>query len=279
MYTSKANKPQGVKTWWANLPDDTLLETAWERQMNISGMESYENSRLNKNGKMTPASQSVAGQKFLRALIDRVDQAILEMQRKLITTTRVDRNLKSTVLIVPSDTTAMITLKAMIDRSYGASDPGIGAAYQGVATDISKSVELELNFRHWVETSKEASKAYAKVNGLAKVPRSMAERLIEEQGVCQRTISRWRQSFSELSQYKWDTLEKHYCGDALLITAAESLPEYFDVHHYFKAGKKQKYLRMSEAFRKRFDDLEFSVAGLQVTKKPMLKRPKKWTPN
>lgn len=274
MYSVKADKPGSVKMWWANLPDETLLETAWERQMNISGMEAYENTRNPKQ-----ATQTVAGQKFLRSLLDKVDQAILDMQRKLITTNRVDRNLKSTVLIVPSDTTSMITLKAMIDRSYGATDPGIGAAYQGVATDISKSVELELNFRHWVETSKEASKAYAKVEGLARVPRSLAERLIEEQGVCKRTLIRWKQSFSELSQYKWDTLEKHYCGDALLITAANALPEYFDVHLYFKAGKKQKFLRMTEKFRKDFDNLEFSVAGLQITKKPMLKRPKKWIPS
>lgn len=265
-----------IQTWWSELPDDTLVETAWERQMNLTGSLSYERSRTDKNGKPRAATESVAGQKFLRKLLERAEEGIETMQKSIVTNARVDRNHRGTVIAVPAETCALLTLKPIIDRTYFASNPEFGVPLQGVVTTVAKAVELELNFRHWVEKSKEAAKAYAKAEGLASVPRSRAERLIQEHGVSRQSLIRWRNTFEELSEYKWNTLEQHYCGDALVSAVVTALPEFFEIQLMRNGVLTPKTVRMTDTFREDFNNLEFQVSSAQLSKKPMITKPRRW---
>lgn len=263
-----------IKAWWSELPDTTLIETAWERQMNIAGIEAYENARSG-----VDATDTMAGKKFLRNLLDRATEGITTIQQEMATITRVERDLKATAIVVPADTCALLTLKPMIDRAYSASDPDVGSAYQGIVTEIGKSVELELNFRHWVAASASAASAYAKSQGLAKVPKSMAERLIEEQGVSRRNLIRWKQTFSDLGSYQWTNEQIHYCGDVLVAAVVRELPEFFTVHLLQSRMKNQKFLKLTDDFRKEFDRIEAKLTNMQMVKKPMITKPRKWTRN
>lgn len=272
VYEAKLSKPQNVQVWWEGIPDPILMETAWERQMTTTGMERYENTRDAKN-----SADTSAGKKYLRKLSDLADEGIKELQRSLVNMARVDRSRKATLLIVPSDTLALISLKVMLNRSYSAAEHDVGYPLHTVVTDIGKAVELELNFRHWLQSSRESAAAYADVNGLANVPKSQAERLIEEQGATQRTLRRWQKAFAELNQYDWDVHEQHFCGDALVGAVVKALPDHFELHLNTRRQKRTKMLRMTGAFRKEFDDLEFSTARVQSIKKPMLSKPERWT--
>jgi hypothetical protein len=272
-----------IQTWWQDLPDPILTETAWERQMNLVGIESYtakrDPDRLDANGNkvaQTAASDTGPGQKFIRQMVKDATEAVTSLQVDTIGITRVERNLKATVLVVPADTSALLVLKPMMDRAYCSMDAQVGASYQTVITEVAKSVELELNFRHWVKSSREAASAYAKAQGMAKVPLSTAERLVEEQGLSKRNLIRWKHTFADLGKYNWSTEERHYCGDALVHAVALKLPEFFEIHLVFKAGKQQKFLRVTESFRNAFEDLDRKIANMQMVKLPMITMPKKW---
>lgn len=263
--------------WWADLGDEVLTETAWERQMNIAGIEAFEQAKFTASGKTKRASESRTGQKVLRKFLERGAEAILEMQRNLLGVHRIDRTLRATVLMVPEDVASMLVLRALIDRTYGIADQEKGYNYQILAKEIAKSVETELNFHNWVRESQKQAKVYAKDKGLKKAPKSLAERLIEEESVSRATYFRWKQTFDELNAYQWNTLEQHYCGEALLLTVVEALPEAFEVHTVAERGKTTKHVRMKPEFRKYFDDLEAKVARLQVVRKPMIGKPRRWT--
>lgn len=258
--------------WWSSLGDETLTETAWERQMNIAGIEAFETSRHG-----SKATETRTGKKFLRKLLERSSDAIAEMQMSVLGIRRLDRNVRATVLMVPEDTAAMLTLRALIDRTYGCADQEKGYNYQILAKEIAKSVETELNFQNWLQTSAKEAAAYAKEKGLKNVPKSLAERLIEERGISRATFFRWKKTFEELNTYQWDNLEQHYCGEALMKTVVDALPEVFEVHHLYERGKTSKFVRMVPSFRQNFDHLESRVAQLQVVRKPMIARPRRWT--
>lgn len=261
-----------IKTWWSELPTETLVETAWERQMSISGLEAFENARDTRS-----ASETFAGQKTIRKMLEDATKGIRQMQSEVITMNRVDRGAKASVIIIPADTAALLTLRALIDKTYTASDAVVGTNYQALAKGVSMSIELELNFRNWIQSSREASKAYAKANGLMRVPKSYAERVLLEEGVSRSSLFRWRKTFDELSVYKWNELEKHYCGDALLQAVVSALPESFIIHSPFIKGKQMKLAAMTDTFRKKFDEMESKMAAMQVVRKPMLAKPKPWT--
>jgi hypothetical protein len=263
--------------WWADLGDETLTETAWERQMNIAGIEAFEQARYTASGQTKKASESRTGQKVLRKFLERAADAILEMQKNLLGIHRIDRTLRATVLLVPEEVASMLVLRALIDRTYGIADQDKGYNYQILSKEIAKSVETELNFRHWLNESQKQSAKYAKEKGLSKVPKSLAERLIEEQGVSRASFFRWKQTFDELNTYEWSTLEQHYCGEALLLTVIEALPEAFEISIVTERGKTTKHVRMKPEFRKYFDDMEAKIARLQVVRKPMIARPRRWT--
>lgn len=244
--------------------------------MNLAGIDAYEQARYDKNGNLRAASESSAGQKTIRLFIERATQAIQRMQEASINKHRTPRNLVGTVLLVPAETAALIVLRSMIDRTYGATEPDVGYNYQVMVKEISKAIELELNFRHWLKSSQEAAKEYANKNGLSKVPKSLAEKLIEESGMHRTSLVRWKKAFEELNTYQWDNLEHHYCGEALLLAVLEELSEVFETHVIFRMGKKQKFVRMTDEYRQRFDQMEIKVAQLQVIRKPMLTKPRKW---
>lgn len=274
-YSARADKPGRAKTWWEGLPNSVLLETAWERQMNLAGIDAYEAAREN-----TTASDTDTGLRVIRKCIATATKAVEEMQRSMIIKDRVATNLRATTLSVPAETSALLTLKVMVDHAYGAVNPNDGANFHKVTMAVSKAIEQELNFRNWVQSSKEAARAYAKTEGITKIPRSIAERMIEEAGGdITRRLRQWRKVFKELNEYSWDDLEQHYCGDALVLTIAEALPEIFAIHVVPVKGRNTKHLKMTEEFRSQFDVLESKKAQLQAVKKPMLTRPKKWERN
>jgi len=265
-----------IQKWWADMPSEQLMESAWERQMSLAGIEAYEQSRYRENGSVQAASESRAGQKIMRKLINDASEGIEAMQKEVIEAHRVDRTLKGTVLLVPAETAALITLKHIMDASYAASDFETGANYQVLCKEVAKSIELELNFRNWVKASQEAAEAYAKANGMSATPRSMADKLIADHGLSERTLRRWKQTFEDLNAYQWDTLEQHYCGEALVKTVVETLTDTFEIHTIFTKGKKQNYVRMKPEARAKLDEIEQQIVRMQVVKKPMLSRPRKW---
>lgn len=262
--------------WWKDLPDETLMESTWERQMQFTGIERFEQARIKSNGKVEEAHETRSGHKFLRKHIDRAAEAIEDMQRKVIGVNRVDRNLRGTVLLVPAETAALLTLRVLLDQTYRTVEVEYGANYQVVCKEIAKAIELELNFRHWIKTSREAAEAFAKTKGISKVPRSMAERLIEEEGLTHRSMRRWRRTFDELNTYHWESLEQHYCGEAMAKTTIDALPEVFEIKKVWKQGKEVRHVRMKDEFRVSFNEAEAKIASLQVVKKPMLTRPRPW---
>lgn len=264
-----------IKAWWADLPDDTLRETAWERKMYSAGLDAYERSRYYANGSVKEASETAAGQKIIRKLLKPATEAIETRQKELLNVRRVGRELRATVLIVPPDTAALLTLSMMIDKTYSASND-LGTPFQPLCQEVSKVIEVELNFRNWIARSREAAKAYAKEVGQVSPPLSYAERLMSEEGVSKKQIMRWRKSFKELNAYQWDSLAYHYCGDVLVSTVAEALPEVFEVHSAFQKGKTLKFCRMTEDYINRFAQIETQIAEMQVIRKPMLTKPRRW---
>lgn len=259
------------------MPDETLAESAWERQMNIAGVEAFERGRLDAKGNARGASETRTGVKTIRDLVDRATVGIEEMQREVIRAHRMDLDVKATAIMLPPDSAALLTLRVMIDRAYGSADPELGFTFQTIANEVSRAIELELNFRNWIRESKHASDAWAKSKGLTRAPKSIAERLLEDEGVNARSIRRWRRAFDDLNLYKWGTLESHYCGDAMISAVAKALPEVFEIHTPWKRGKSIKMVKMVPEFRQHFDRMEGDFANMQVLKKPMLARPRPWT--
>lgn len=269
--TEQSNKP-----WWTDLPDDEVVENAWERDMNLSGIEAFEMARYDSKGKLRPASETVTGQKQMRNYLTAAEAAIKAVQTNLIPINRVPRSLKATLMVVPSDTLALLTMRILFDRTMSSPDPNDGANLQTTCVFLASSVEGELNFRNWVKKSKEAAKIYASENDRQKVGPSIAERLIEEHGLSGRSLSRWKHTFEELSEYQWSTEEKHYCGEALINAVVESMPDVFDIGIFLRKGKASKTVRMLPDAYKKFCEMEGNIASMQVTKKPMLRRPNPW---
>lgn len=243
--------------------------------MNLSGIELFEQARGDSG---RGASDTRTGQKVIREMIDTSTQAVEEMQRNIISNkTKAARNVKGTVLIVPAESSALITLRVVVDRTYSAINPEEGYNYQIMAKEVARAIETELNFRNWIIQSRAAAEAYAQEKGLPKVPKSQAERLLEEEGLNRMSVWRWKRTFDDLSAYSWDTLERHYCGDALLTAVIEALPEYFEKHMVNTRTKTVRHVRMTTEFREKFNGMEARVAQMQVVKKPMIARPKPWT--
>lgn len=277
-----------IKSWWADLPTETLSETAWERQMRMVGVEAYEQSRLDKHGNLRPASESRTGQKVTREVmnhvIEQASKAIEEHQRGIVGKVRIDSELKGSLLIVPADTAALITVKALIDATYGSNycrsgDDIAAANYQIACKTVGKAIEDELNFRTWVANSREAARAYAQSKGMSKVPKSQAERLVEEQGCNERTLRRWRHVFKDLETYKWKTEAIMFCGEAMVKAVVTALPDHFRIENVMQKGYPIKSLFMQPEFMQKFTDMEFKAAQLSVVKKPMITRPKPWSKN
>lgn len=266
-----------MKHWNADDGDSVLVETAWERQMNMAGVEAYEKSRLTAKGDLRETSTTITGQKVLRKFLERSSEAIQRMQKEVLgITSRTPRNLRATVLMIPEETASLLTLRALLDRTYGVPDIERGYNFQILCKEVSKAVELELNFRHWLKESEKQAKDYAKQMGWKKVPKSLAERLIDERGVSRSQIMKWRMTFEELNEYQWDTLEYHYCGEALITAVVEELKEVFEIHVVMEKGKAMKMVKMLPGFRKQFDDMEFKVSQMQVIRKPMIAKPRRW---
>lgn len=259
-----------ILAWKAGEESETLTESTWERGMQLLGTETYDKNRK-KN-----ASETSTGQKTIRKYLKRLETTINSFQRKLVTQDRTERTLKGTVIMVPADTLALLTLKPVIDRTFGILEPETGTSYSGLSRQIGKAVEIELNFRHWIASSRESASEYAKANGMTKTPTSLAERLVLNEGISRASLFRWKKSFDELNKYLWSELEEYYCGDTLLNACAEALPECFEIHSPWRKGHPRKMVRMLPAFLKVFEESEIRYANNQTIKKPMLTKPHPW---
>lgn len=260
-----------TKTWIKGLESPHIVETAWERQMQVSGLEDYENARAGKD-----ASSTIAGKKMILKLLKATEAGMTALQYEVMGQRRTTRSLKATVVAIPPETLALITLKEVIDKTYTTTRPEHGAGWQGLATNIASACETELNFRHWVSTSQEAARAYAKANGLTAIPQSMAERMIAERSNNPSQVFKWKNTIKELTEYQWELEEKHFCGDALLSCITATLPEHFTECLVGFSGGKKKFIRMTDEARGSFDRIEFSKAAAQCVKMPMLTTPRRW---
>lgn len=265
---------------WKSFTCDTMKETAWEREMNVSGFNNYTDYRdglKSANGKPISPEKTKAGEKFIRKLLKDATQGIKDLQESIIGNRRAERSVRGTLLLVPADTMALICLKVMIDKTYATDQPARGVPLTTLTTTIGKAVEIELEFRTWIEQSREAAREYAEKEGLAKVPVSQAERLLKEKGVkAARSLSYWRREFEVLKEYQWTNQQKRYCGDALVHAVVDALPDRFEYFYNTRESQNQKFIRMTDTFREEFGELDYRLARMQTVKKPMLSKPVRW---
>jgi hypothetical protein len=264
-----------IEVWHAPTGEEpTILgEVAWERRMQTLGAESHDESNIKSD-----ASETGTGQHNVRKLLKPTTTAIKAMQARLITADRIERTSKGTTIMVPADTLALLALKALFDRTACLAEPDLGVSYAVLSRVIGKATETELNFRHWLTTSDEGALDYAKEKGI-NPPLSLARRMVEERGADARTIRRWQKTFKELTEYKWSELSEYYCGDAVLGAALVGASEAFEIHTPWSKGKPVKNVRMKPDYHQKFHDAEARRSMLQVSRKPMLTKPKKWTPS
>lgn len=275
-----------ILSWKPDGADETFVETAWERQMQIAGTTSYEKSRLREDGTLRDASETTTGQSTMRQLMAVAEKAIENTQKVLVserTGAPLDR--RGTVVLVPSDTLAMLTVRTLIDLTMQAPEPDTGVTYSRVSRMVSKGVEVELNFRNWLAVEKanvktwfasEEGQKWAKENGVDKPPRSKADKLLDDYGGGERSIKKWAKVFDSLSEYKWDQLASYYCGDALVSSVVLALPEAFEITNPFRKGHPVKCIRMVPEFHKAFSDKEAQNAMRQTRLKPMITKPIRW---
>lgn len=266
-----------TKTWWSESPDEQLVETAWERQMNMAGIERYETSRFKKNGDLQELTMTQTGQKTTRRMIKNAITAIDELQKEMsLPRSRTSQSNRATVLALPSETLALITIRALLDRTYDCSSNDQGVNWQLICKEVGKAVEDELNFRTILKGSREQARVYAKELDKA-VPKSFADKMIEEGDPRSRSLRRWKETFKDIETYTWDTSEKLFCGEALLDTVIMALPEDFTKHKVHEAGFMKNYAMMTDDCREAIDQSESMIASMQVIRKPMIRRPARWT--
>ena len=262
--------------WIKKITDPVMVESAWERHMSIGGINSFEAKKYTASGSRQSMSETASGQKHIRKSVVKLSEAIEKAQRLLLATGKRDREDRATVIVVPPDTSALIAMKLVLDRTYTAKAPTIGVMYQNLAKEVAKALETEANFRNWLLSSKENAKEYAKAQGMDSVPPSIAERLMKEQSIDSRTMRRWRQTFEELKNYKWSDEALHYCGDTILTVLVNTLPDQFEAYVRNTPLGSVKMVRMTPEFRESLGKTENIIASSQVMKKPMLTRPKSW---
>lgn len=263
--------------WWASLPDEELIEHAWERQMTLSGIYAFERSKYTKDGKLRPAAEMPAGQKMIRQSLDAATTAIEKLQRDIVDRHRVERSLKATLMVVPADTLALLTLKVLFDVTLSCDDTSKGYSLQHASVKLARLVEQELNFLNWLQKSREAARAYAQEKGWQGIPKSMAEKLVEEQGVTSRSMRRWKQTFAELNEYEWQADEYHFCGEALIGAVIDSISDVFNIHRPVIGGVLKKHVRLHADKLTEFVNIETKLASMQIGRKPMLSKPRRWT--
>ena len=265
-----------ILEWKKYEDDEVLVESAWERKMHLLGSLSYDSKMLER-----PATERASGMKFLQDNIRKVEAKIREFQSNTILernngTARTERTVRGTVIIVPADTLALLTMKPLLDKTTSAPHPEQGASYSIISRLVGKAVETELNFRNWIATSQEEADQFAIDHGMTHSPVSMAERLVSEHGVTERTLRRWRKSFQELTRYKWSDLQEYYAGDALLNAAIEAMPHAFEIVWPFIRQQKRKSVKITDSFAQKLTDDEIKHSASQTVKKPMLTKPKPW---
>jgi hypothetical protein len=262
--------------WWTELNDPSVTETAWEREMMNSGMDRYEASRLTENGTQKLSSDSAAGQKTIRSMMEVMTPAVAELQKTLIADRMLRIERKAPLILLEPEQMALLLIKLAIDRCHGATDTDLGVNIKGLSKRLGSMIELEVNFKVWVKSSKEAAKAYGKAHGYKSAPTSFAERLMTEQGCNTRRVRDWQKHFEELKAYAWDDNALIFTGDALVGLLYVHLPEHFEKFVAKTNRSNENKIKMTQQGRETFNNLEQTVADMQVIKRPMIARPRQW---
>lgn len=251
--------------------NDYISEKEWEYQMQRAGMNHYENARYGSN-----PTNTIGGQSLLLSMIKEVESAIELMQQDLFDDNTISESIRSAIVLVSSDTLALIGLKEILDKTYRQNLVTGGCSYKTLAITISNLIETEANYRHWLKVSKEDSKKYAEDNNLDFIPKSIAQRITIERGVTQRQIKNWQKKFEDLTCYKWTEEQKLYVGDFVLSAIVNALPKYFIVDVKKSRTRQTKQIIMQSELRNKIDNAEITISKQQVIRKPMLVKPVPW---
>lgn len=271
--------------WWKDLPDQTLMESVWEREMHLAAVEHHDRTTLSNEGSRKDSlTETGTGMKLASRYIKQTEAALKPIQMALINgNNRASRTARSTLMVVPAETVALLGVTYLLDTIYRATDQSLGVSYQLASKSIGKLVETELNFRTWVESSKDAARTMAQAQGLSKVPKSKAEWLIQESSVGLSEAAKrkrrheWKKSFAELSTYEWTKQELLFCGEAVIHSITTACPEAFQRITPLHLGRLQHRVILTQTLRDTIEDREAQAFETLSFKKPMLTQPKRWT--
>lgn len=253
--------------------DEIMMEMAWERRMMGLGQAEFDKRESSVND----FTNTKTGQTILSELLKRYTNAITILQKRLIGAGKHRENV-APLLYMDPDVYALLALKVVLD-TYNSSNEyhgSKGSPVQVISKRVSRSIETEVNFRHWIATSKKTTKEWQRENGIKGTVLSHAERLIKENGVSRQVLSKWRKTFSELAEYEWDDETLVHAGEELLVTLCQEFPQYFEIYMSSENGKTYRRFRKSDEFE---DEVrrtaDYHKMGC-VLLMPMLVEPADW---
>jgi DNA-directed RNA polymerase len=265
-----------TKTWWLNCPNEQLVETAWERQMNMAGIERFENLHYNANGKAKDVSDMAVGHKTVRKMLKVGGDAVEKLQNDLVLMAKVNRIRRAAVLAMDHDTLALIGIRALLDSTYDTLEPDRGTNWQNICKNVGKSVENELSFQSILRQSKAEARQWAQASGKP-VPTSFAEKMLEKNKNVDKFVKRWKKTLDDVETYVWDTETQLYVGEAIIQTLVLALPESFEKGLVPEGGFLKHYVRMTDECRSKINQIEEQITKMQVIRKPMIRKPRAWT--
>lgn len=269
-----AKKVDGIWSG-AHVTGSVERECIWEREMINAGRLIYEQSNYKASGKAKDASETATGMKLIKKNLLSVMEVFEAEKKKLVRRPRTRKELKATIVALPSDACLSLGLKALIDACYSVD---INAAkLQAISFHVGKSCETELNFRHWVTTSKNSAKEWAKERGMSSTPQSLAERMLKEYGVDAARIRKWRKTFEELNEYEWDKQHRLFVGEFIVRSIVKAMPKHFKIVETRRGPQTVWYVILTDAGKEMFEQSEANIAASRYIKLPMLSKPTRWT--
>ena len=261
------------KAWWARLDTEREQEIAWEREMAALGADLFEKNRYRRNGDRKEVSELPTGMKHIRRLLPKLEKTITDVKKEYLTRSRTSSDVKAAVILIPTHTVALFTLTLCIDETYRRVQ--MGQTIMNLSVMLGKIIETELNFLHWIQTSKEAAREYARANGRNSAV-SQAERLMKEHGVSASSLRRWKTYFEELNEYQWDDETRVHVGEVFITAVYETFDDLFECKWIAIRDKKSKRLFMKDKLRHMLDTSDIKLSRMKYVKKPMITRPAPW---
>lgn len=247
-----------------------IEEMEWEREMFRLGADRYILEQERSDFEFTKV-----GKKFIQDLFDRLEVKIKEVQKEAAGS-KGHKDRRGPLLLLDSEALTAITLKIVLTPPANAEAATSGAPLYFVCMKLGRFVETEINFRHWIHTSKEEAKEFANQKGLKKAPTSFAEKIIKEEGVSSRTLSRWKKCFKALTYYEWSDDILASVGEVLVNAAAAAIPEYLEIAERQTATQRTKRLVLTDFYHSEAHRIDAGARITQSIKKPMLIPPNEW---